>query len=213
MLTDELSACLKCKVPRCRMHCPVATPIPEVITLVQEGREEEAARMLFENNPLSAVCAIVCPHERNCCGHCIRGIKGQPVPFYRLEQEVSRRYLENYTPPEIARNPYRVAVVGAGPAGITMSIILSLNGFRVTLIDARNRIGGVLRYGIPEFRLPRAVIDHLGEVLHRLGVKFKPNIFIGSTITLDDMFIDGYSAIFIAVGTAKPNRLGLLGET
>ena len=213
MLNDDLARCLHCKVPKCRANCPVSTPIPEVISLYQEGRSAEAAELLFANNPLSAVCSIVCPHERNCYGNCIRSLKSEPVPFFRLEQALSRDFIMNYQPPSVEKLPWRVGVIGAGPAGITMSILLALRGFGVTLIEAQSRIGGVLRYGIPDFRLPREIIDAYDEVLHKLGVAFKPNTFIGSTHTLADMFIDGYDAVFIATGTAKPNKLGLLGET
>lgn len=213
MLNDELARCLHCKVPKCRANCPVSTPIPDVIALYQEGRMEEARELLFANNPLSAVCSIVCPHERNCYGNCIRALKSEPVPFFRLEQELSRDFITSYEPPVVEKNDWRVGVIGAGPAGITMSILLALRGFQVTLIEAQSRIGGVLRYGIPDFRLPREIIDAYDEVLCKLGVIFKPNTFIGSTHTLTDMFIDGYDAVFIATGTAKPNKLGLLGET
>jgi len=205
--------CLKCKVPHCRNHCPVSTPIPDVIKLVEERKEREAAEMLFANNPLSAVCSIVCPHERNCAGHCVRGKKSEPVEFFKIEQFLSGNFLSDYEPPAIEKKDDAIAVVGAGPAGMTMSILLALKGYRVTLMEARDRIGGVLRHGIPEFRLPKAIIDRYEPILHRLGVRYKPNTFIGSSITLDDMFIDGYKAVFIAVGTAKPNKLGLLGET
>jgi len=181
--------------------------------LLDEKKESEAARVLFANNPLSAVCSIVCPHERNCCGHCVRGKKSDPVEFYKIEQYLSAEFLSGYEPPGIVKKNIRVAVIGSGPAGITMSILLSLKGFQVTLMEARDKIGGVLRYGIPEFRLPREIIDRFEPILYKLGVSFKPNTFIGSSITLDDMFIDGYKAVFIAVGTAKPNKLGLLGET
>ncbi len=181
--------------------------------LVEEDKLQEAAEILFANNPLSAVCSIVCPHERNCYGHCVRGKKSEPVEFFKVEQFLSGKFLEDYTPPLIEKNDIRIAVIGSGPAGITMSILLSLKGFRVTLIEARDKIGGVLRYGIPQFRLPRDIVDRYKPILYKLGVQFKPNTFIGSSITLDDMFIDGYRAVFIAVGTAKPNKLGLLGET
>ena len=213
MLHGISSRCLKCKVPQCRKHCPVSTPISDVMRLFEEGKEREAAEMLFANNPLSAVCSIVCPHERNCCGHCVLGKKSEPIKFFRIEQYLSGKFLTEYEPPVIEKKNIRVAVVGAGPAGITMSILLSLKGFRVTLMEARDKIGGVLRYGIPEFRLPREIVDRYESILTRLGVQFKPNTFIGSSITLTDMFIDGYKAVFIAAGTAKPNKLGLLGET
>lgn len=212
-LITEAKRCLKCKVAKCKANCPVNTPIPEVIKLFEEGKEKEAAEMLFINNPLSSICAIVCPHERNCCGNCVLGKKGNSIEFYQIEQYISGKFIDNYEPPVIEKNKYRIAVIGAGPAGIAMSIILSLRGFGVTLIEARDKIGGVLRYGIPEFRLPKSKVDRYGVILHKLGVKFKPNTFVGSTVTLEDMFIDGYDAIFIASGTAKPNKLGLLGET
>lgn len=207
------SRCLKCKVPQCRKNCPVSTPIPDVMRLFEEEKEQEASEMLFANNPLSAICSIVCPHERNCCGHCVLGKKSDPVEFFKIEQYLSGKYLNEYTPPVIDKKNIRVAVIGSGPAGITMSILLSLKGFQVTLMEARDKMGGVLRYGIPEFRLPREIVSRYEPILSALGVRFKPNTFIGSSITLDDMFIDGYKAVFIAVGTAKPNKLGLLGET
>ncbi|MEE9912373.1 MAG: FAD-dependent oxidoreductase [Deltaproteobacteria bacterium] len=213
MLHQISAHCLKCKVPQCRKNCPISTPIPDVITAFEEGREREAAEMLFANNPLSAVCSIVCPHERNCSGHCVRGKKSDPVEFFKIEHYLSGQFLDEYEPPVIERKDISVAVIGSGPAGITMSIFLSLKGFKVTLMDARDRIGGVLRYGIPDFRLSKTLVAKYETILRKLGVRFKPNTFIGSSITLDDMFIDGYKAVFIAVGTAKPNKLGLLGET
>lgn len=213
MLHEISSRCLKCKVPQCRKHCPVSTPVPDVMRLFEEEKEREAAEILFANNPLSAVCSIVCPHERNCWGHCVLGKKSEPIEFFKIEQYLSGKFLEAYEPPAIEKKDIRVAVVGAGPAGITMSILLALQGFRVTLMEARDKIGGVLRYGIPEFRLPKNLVDRYDPLLRKLGVRIKPNTFIGSSITLDDMFIDGYRAVFIAVGTAKPNKLGLLGET
>ncbi len=213
LLKEISSRCLKCKVPQCRKNCPVSTPVPEVMRLFEEDKEREAAGILFANNPLSAITSIVCPHERNCYGHCVLGKKSDPVEFFKIEQYLSAKYLDDYEPPAIEKKDIRVAVVGAGPAGITMSILLSLKGFRVTLMEARDKIGGVLRYGIPDFRLPRNIVDKYETILMKLGVRYKPNTFIGSSITLDDMFIDGYKAVFIAVGTAKPNKLGLLGET
>jgi len=212
-IKSEAERCLKCKQPRCSQACPVATAIPQVFNLFLENRLREAGEMLFNNNPLSAVCSIICPHERNCAGHCVLGNKGQPVEFYKAEQYISRFYLETYTPRHVKKNGKKIGVVGAGPAGITASIILASQGFQITLFEAMDSIGGTLRYGIPEFRLPNSILDFYGNILAALGVKFRPNTKIGVNITAEDMFLDGYDAIFVATGTGRPNRLGLLGET
>lgn len=212
-MIEEAQRCLKCKVPKCSAACPLSTDIPTVMRLFEEEKIKEAGEVLFKNNPLSAICSVVCPHERNCYGHCVLGIKSKPVEFYKIEQYVSGFYIDTFDMQAPEKNKYRVAVIGAGPAGIAMSIILSLDGYNVTLIEAQDKIGGVLRYGIPSFRLPKEKVDRYDDILYKLGVKFKPNTFIGSNLTIDDMFIDGYDAVFVSVGTAKPNKLGLLGET
>ncbi|MEG1801569.1 MAG: FAD-dependent oxidoreductase, partial [Oscillospiraceae bacterium] len=144
---------------------------------------------------------------------CVIGVNGTPFSFFEFELYISGFYIDTYQVEEMQKNGCKVAVIGAGPAGITMSIILSLRGFSVSLIESKDKIGGVLRFGIPEFRLPKNIIDKYDDILHKLGVKFKPNTFIGSTLTIEDMFIDGYDAVFISVGTSRPNRLGMLGET
>ncbi len=212
-ILEEAARCLKCKTAKCQQNCPVRTHIPQIVSLFESGDLKEAGKLLFENNPMSAICSIICPHENNCAGHCIRGIKTEPVAFYQIEQYISGFYLDTYEVNVPPKNGYKVAVIGAGPAGISMSIVLALRGFSVTLLEAKDQIGGVLRYGIPEFRLPRRLIDKYDDILHKLGVKFKPNTFVGSNLTVEDMFIDGYHAVFLAVGTPRPNRLGLLGET
>jgi len=212
-IKSEAERCLKCKVPGCSKGCPVSTSVPQVFTLFLDGRLKEAGEMLFNNNPLSAVTSIICPHERNCTGHCALGKKSQPVEFYKAEQYISRFYLETFQPPLIEKNGKKVGVVGAGPAGMTMSIILALKGYSITLFEATDSIGGALRYGIPEFRLPKSILDLYKKILDSLDVKFRPNTRIGINITTEDMFLDGYDAIFICTGTGRPNRLGLLGET
>jgi glutamate synthase (NADPH/NADH) small chain len=181
--------------------------------LFLEGKLREAGELLFNNNPLSAVTSIVCPHDRNCKGHCVLGKKGQPIEFYKVEQYISGFYLETYQAPVIQKNGKRIGVVGAGPAGITASIILALKGYSITLFDAQDSIGGTLRYGIPEFRLPKSLLDYYKKILDSLGVKFRPNTRIGTNISAEDMFLDGYDAVFICTGTTRPNRFGLLGET
>ncbi len=210
---EEAKRCLKCKNAKCTANCPVLTNIPEAVRLYEEGKLDEAGELLFNNNPLSLICSIVCPHERNCAGHCARGIKGEPVKWYEIERDISRRFLNRFKPIVPPYNGHRVAVIGAGPSGITMSLLLAQKGYKVTLIDNHGKIGGIMRYGIPEFRLPKYYIDRIYEILCDYGVQFKPNVFIGSNTTIDDMLIDGYSAIFVAVGTSRPNKIGLLGES
>ena len=209
----EAQRCLKCKVPKCKKACPISTDIPTIMNLFLEGSEKEAAATLFKNNPLSAICSIVCPHENNCYGNCVLGIKKDPVTFFKIEQYLSNKYIDELEMEKPEKNGMKVAIIGAGPAGISMSIFLAQKGFDVTLMEQQDKIGGVLRYGIPAFRLPKDRVDAYKDVLKKLGVVIKPNCHIGSNLLIDDMFIDGYDAIFLAVGTAKPNRLGLLGET
>lgn len=209
----EADRCLLCKNARCKANCPISTEIPEVIRLFKEGKLDEAGEILFENNPLSAVCAIVCPHEDQCKGNCIRGIKGEPIPFCEMEEFISLKYLKNVKLEKVGNRDERIAIIGAGPAGITLSIILARKGFNVTLFDAHEKIGGVLRYGIPEYRLHNSIIDRYEEILIELGVKIRPNTLIGPVLTLDKLFFDGYKAVFIGTGVWNPKTLNIKGES
>ena len=209
----EADRCLLCKNARCKANCPISTEIPEVIRLFKEGKLDEAGEILFENNPLSAVCAIVCPHEDQCKGNCIRGIKGEPIPFCEMEEFISLKYLKNVKLEKVVNRDERIAIIGAGPAGITLSIILARKGFKVTLFDAHEKIGGVLRYGIPEYRLHNSIIDRYEEILIELGVKIRPNTLIGPVLTLDKLFFDGYKAVFIGTGVWNPKTLNIKGES
>ena len=209
----EADRCLLCKNARCKANCPIGTEIPEVIRLFKEGKLDEAGEILFENNPLSAVCAIVCPHEDQCKGNCIRGIKGEPIPFCEMEEFISLKYLKNVKLEKVGNRDERIAIIGAGPAGITLSIILARKGFKVTLFDAHEKIGGVLRYGIPEYRLHNSIIDRYEEILIELGVKIRPNTLIGPVLTLDKLFFDGYKAVFIGTGVWNPKTLNIKGES
>ena len=210
---DEANRCLSCKNPRCKQHCPISTPIPEVIALYKEGKLKEAGEVLFKNNPLSLVCSIVCPHEDQCRGYCIKGIKDEPVRFHDIETEISTKYLEEMEIENTPKIKDRVAIVGGGPAGITIAFILSQKGYKVTLFDAHEKIGGVLRYGIPEYRLPNKMIDKIDERLLDSGVVIRPNTLIGPVITIDKLFSDGYKAIFIGTGVWNPKTLNIKGET
>lgn len=209
----EADRCLLCKNARCKANCPISTEIPEIIRLFKEGKLDEAGEILFENNPLSAVCAIVCPHEDQCKGNCIRGIKGEPIPFCEMEEFISLKYLKNVKLEKVGNRDERIAIIGAGPAGITLSIILARKGFKVTLFDAHEKIGGVLRYGIPEYRLHNSIIDIYEEILIELGVKIRPNTLIGPVLTLDKLFFDGYKAVFIGTGVWNPKTLNIKGES
>ena len=212
-IKKEAERCLKCKKAMCSAHCPVSTPVPQVMDLFLNGEIKKAGELLFANNPLSAVTSIICPHEKNCTGHCVLGRKGAPVEFYRVEEYISRFYLETIEIPEIKKNGIKVAVTGAGPAGITMALLLLSEGYDVTLFEAEDDIGGVLRYGIPPFRLPRDLLDLYKDIMLRLGVHFRPNTRVGSNIMIEDLFPDGYKAVFVSTGTGRPRKLGLIGET
>ena len=210
---NEANRCLLCKNPRCKAHCPISTPIPEVISLYKDGKLEEAGELLFKNNPLSLVCSIVCPHEDQCRGYCIKGIKDEPVRFHDIETEISSKYLEEMVIENTVKDKERIAIVGGGPAGITIAFILSQRGYKVTLFDAHEKIGGVLRYGIPEYRLPGTMIDRIEEKLLDSGVIIRPNTLIGPVITIDKLFSDGYKAIFIGTGVWNPKTLNIKGES
>lgn len=210
---NEANKCIICKNARCQNNCPINTPIPQIIELYKDGKIKEAGKILFENNPLSAICAIVCPHENQCRGNCIKGIKGDPVRFHDIEHEISSEYLENVNLKKPKQNGVKVAIVGSGPAGITVALNLALRGYDVTIFEKNEKIGGVLTYGIPSFRLPRTNIDLLEKRLKELGVKIKINSLIGPVITLSKLFEDGYKSIFIGTGVWNPRRLDIKGES
>ncbi len=212
-LLDEASRCLLCKNPKCKANCPISTPIPEIISLYKEGKIEEAGEILFNNNPLSVVCSLVCPHEDQCKGSCVRGIKEEPIRFHDIEDEISRKYIKETHFENVEKDKDRIAIIGGGPAGITIAFILARKGYDITIFDAHGQIGGVLRYGIPEYRLPKSLIDTIEERLIELGVKIRPNTLIGPVVTLDRLFEDGYKAAFIGTGVWNPKTLDVKGET
>lgn len=213
ILLKEANNCLLCKNARCQKNCPINTPIPEIIKLYKEGNIDKAGKILFENNPLSSICAIVCPHEDQCRGNCIKGIKGEPVRFHEIENEISSNYLKNLKMEKPKSNGVKVAIIGSGPAGITVAFELATRGYDVTIFEKNEKIGGILTYGIPEFRLPRTIIDSLERKLKELGVKIKINALVGPVVTLDKLFEDGYKSIFIGTGVWNPKKLNIKGET
>lgn len=209
----EAKRCLNCKKPLCRTGCPINTPIPDMISMFLNGQIREAGKMVFENNPLSVVCSIVCNHANQCQGHCIRGIKGDPVEVSSIENFVSSAYLDSIELDKAEPNGIKVAVVGAGPAGITISIKMAQLGYDVTIFESKSEIGGVLRFGIPEFRLPKSIIEKYEKLLRRLGVKIKFNVTIGKAFGVEELFRDGFKAISIGTGVTWPICLNIKGET
>ena len=212
-LNDEANRCLQCKNARCQKGCPINTPIPEIIKLFKEDKIKEAGEILFNNNPLSAICSIVCPVENQCQKDCVRGIKGNSVEFNKIEEYISNKFLEEVSLNQQAKLDTRVAIIGSGPAGITIALILARKGYKVTIFESHSKIGGVLRYGIPEFRLSKGVLDRLEKELISLNVKIRPNTLIGPVLTLDKLREDGYKAIFVGTGVWNPKALGVKGES
>lgn len=213
-IIDEANRCLQCKNPQCVKGCPISTPIPEIIRLLKENKLDEAGRILFENNPLTTVCSLICNHEKQCEGHCVLGKKGVAVQFSTIEQYISRSYAPKMTNGPQPWNGMRAAIIGSGPAGITIAIILARYGYQVTIFENKDEIGGVLRYGIPDFRLPKSVLDDIQyRHIEMKGIKIRPNTHIGGAIGIEDLFRDGYKAIFIGTGVWKPNALHIKGET
>lgn len=210
---DEAKRCLKCKTPRCVKGCPVGTAIPEMIGMLLEGRIGDAGKMLFDNNPLSLVCSLVCPHEAQCEGHCVLAAKGTPVHISSIENYISNYSLDMLPLAAGVGDCGTIGIVGSGPAGITLAFIMALKGYKVTIFDMNDKIGGILHYGIPEFRLPKEIIARLERKLIELGVVIRPNVLIGPVLTVDDLFRDGYDALFIGTGVWKPRKLGIKGET
>lgn len=210
---DEANRCLQCKKPMCQQGCPIHTPIPYVIKALKEGKLEDAGDMLFANNPMSLVCSLVCNHEKQCEGHCVLGRKGQPVHVSSIENYISDTCLERVKVECVPQNGKKVAVIGAGPAGITIAIMLTQRGYGVTIFDSRDKIGGVLQYGIPEFRLPKSILDRYKKKLLAMGIKIRPNTTVGGALEIKDLFRDGYESIFIGTGVWRPKTLGIKGES
>ena len=209
----EAKRCLNCKKPLCRQGCPINTDIPNFISTFLKGDIEAAGKMLFDNNPLSVVCSIVCNHGNQCQGHCVRGLKGEPVEISTIENYISERYLDSLVLERQPSNGIKVAVIGSGPAGITISIKLAQLGYDVTVFESKTDIGGVLRYGIPDFRLPHAIIDRYKQIMLHLGIKIRLNVTIGKAFGIEELFRDGFKAISIGTGVTCPIALNIKGET
>jgi glutamate synthase (NADPH/NADH) small chain len=212
-LIDDANRCLQCGNPRCSKGCPVNTSIKEMIHLFLDGQILPAGKMLFQNNPLSLICSLVCPHEKQCEGACVLAVKGQPVNISGIEHYISDYYMTLMKPDYKKEAGKKVAIIGSGPAGITIAAILASRGYDITIFEAHEKIGGVLMYGIPEFRLPKAVLKKFKSKIKEMNIKIRPNTMIGPVLTIDDLFRDGYKAVFIGTGVWKPKSLGIKGES
>ncbi len=212
----EAARCLNCKRPRCVDQCPVSIRIPDFIMKVKDGDMESAARIIAQDSLLPSICGRVCPQESQCEGACIMGIKGDPVAIGKLERFVGDWELEYGTQGhvEIVSNGHKVAVIGSGPAGLTCAADLARLGYKVTVFEALHKLGGVLQYGIPEFRLPKErVVAREIEKVKRLGVEFETDIIVGRTVTIESLMDDeGYQAVFIGSGAGLPKFMGIPGE-
>ena len=215
MAVEEAGRCLQCKKPLCVSGCPVNVHIPEFIAKVAEGDFKAAYEIIYQTNGLPAVSGRVCPQESQCESLCVRGKKGEPVAIGRLERFVADWYRENVTEKaeKPASNGIKVAVVGSGPAGLTCASDLGKLGYEVTIFEAFHTPGGVLVYGIPQFRLPKEIVHHEVEGILDLGVELSLDTVVGKTITIDELFEMGFQAVFVGSGAGLPMFMGIPGET
>ena len=211
----EASRCLNCKNAPCVNGCPVNIDIPNFISKIKDGKFEDAYNVISLSSSLPAVCGRVCPQETQCESKCTLGIKFEPVGIGRLERFVADWHNNNSKeqPIKPQSNGYKVAVVGSGPSGLTCAGDLAKKGYEVTVFEALHTAGGVLVYGIPEFRLPKSIVAKEVDTLKSLGVKIETNVVIGKTLTIDELFESGFKAVFIGSGAGLPNFMGIPGES
>ena len=212
-IIDDAKRCLQCNNPHCSQGCPIRTPIKKAIRLLLDSKIDEAGKLLFDNNPLSLICSYICPQENQCEGHCVLGRKSMPVHISAIEQYISDFHLNNFKPRVSLKTKGRIAIIGSGPAGITIAYLLARKDYDVTIFEGNDQIGGILRYGIPEFRLPKNILDRLMDKLLQTGIKIRPNTTIGANLTIDELFRDGYLSVFMGTGVWRPLKLGIKGES
>ena len=209
----EASRCLHCKIPKCVEGCPVNIMIPEFIAAIKEGKLEEAYNIISKTSSLPAICGRVCPQEKQCESKCVRGIKGDSIAIGSLERYVADEAIKNNFKSVVKKkkNGKRIAIVGSGPSGLTCAGDLAKEGYDVTIFEVLHKAGGVLTYGIPEFRLPKSIVDNQVESLKQLGVRVKTNVPIGNAISLEDLSNE-YDAVYVASGAGLPKFMGIEGE-
>ena len=214
MAIEEATRCLNCKHKPCVNGCPVNVRIPEFVEQVAAGEFEKAYEIITSTNGLPAVCGRVCPQESQCEGNCVRGIKGEPVAIGRLERFCADYHMVNSlaAPEKPVSNGRKVAVIGAGPSGLTCAGDLAKKGYQVTIFEAFHKAGGVLVYGIPEFRLPKAIVQKEVDNLAALGVDIETNMVVGKVLSIDEIFDMGYEACFVGSGAGLPSFMGIEGE-
>lgn len=210
---EEASRCLHCKIPKCVEGCPVNIMIPEFIAAIKEENLEKAYNIISETSSLPAICGRVCPQEKQCESKCVRGIKGDSIAIGSLERYVADEAIKNNFKSVVKKkkNGKRIAIVGSGPSGLTCAGDLAKEGFDVTIFEVLHKAGGVLTYGIPEFRLPKSIVDNQVESLKQLGVRIKTNVPIGNAITLEELSKE-YDAVFVGSGAGLPKFMGIDGE-
>lgn len=209
-LLEESKRCLKCKNHPCQKSCPIGTKIPDIIDMFQNGKELEAGKELFENNPMSLVCSLICPFEKQCMGNCVRGIKGESVNFPAIENYLIEKYLKEIEFKNISNNK-KVAVVGGGPGGLSGAFYLSKKGYDVTIYDDHEKMGGMLRYGIPSFRLTRDNIDLLEKKIYESGIKFKKNMVFNENTLRNLKTEKNYQGVLVSTGAWLPKELDIEG--
>ena len=214
MALSEAARCLNCKNPQCVTGCPVNIRIPEFIAQVVKGDYEEAYKVITMSSSLPAVCGRVCPQETQCESKCVRGIKGESVGIGRLERFVADYHMKHAAeaPSKPAQNGHKVAVIGSGPSGLTCAGSLAKKGYEVTVFEAFHTAGGVLMYGIPEFRLPKEIVQKEIAELKALGVDIRTNMVMGKVMSVDELLESGYEAVFVGTGAGLPNFMNMEGE-
>ena len=213
-INELASYCLNCKVKPCQSGCPLGNDIPEFIKNVKEENFEQAYKVLSKTTVLESICGRICPHMSQCMGKCVRGIKSNPVNIGELEAFVGDKALQNdyrMDDVEVAKNGKKVAIIGSGPAGLTCAAFLARNGFEVTIYEKRDKLGGLLRYGIPEFRLSKDILENAINKILNLGIEVQLNTELGTDVKLEDLS-EKYDFVFISIGANIPWKMGIEGE-